>query len=238
MHSPCVSDLAHFEEWYGRYWTPVVRFCATRLTGCPVGMAEDVTQEVFLIAYRALAEQRYRHEGALSTWLYGIAHHLCAKAQRAIYRQTTSPALRHLDQAIVRLEQAGEPQREASPSPAPAHTPRGCTNVALLRTWLERERKRLAQHIGEALHGAPPRPLDEPEPMQDAWTLLEESFHQLARQHRQAYSLLYMHVVWGTPVRELALAQGMSRSALHRRLAEAKTTLRRTYQARLQQAGY
>jgi DNA-directed RNA polymerase specialized sigma24 family protein len=109
--------------------------------------------------------------------------------------------------------------------------------VARLHTWVERARQRLAQHIGEALHGVPPRPLDEPESTQEALTLMEESFHQLARQHRQAYSLLHMHVLRGITVRELALLQGMSRSAMHRHLTAAKATLHHVYQARLHQIG-
>jgi RNA polymerase sigma factor (sigma-70 family) len=101
------DNPSHFEVLYRRYWKPVVRFCAARLPGCPAGLAEDVAQEVFLIAHQALAAQRYHQEGALSTWLYGIARHRCAKAQRARYRHATSPELRQLVQELAQWEQAG-----------------------------------------------------------------------------------------------------------------------------------
>jgi RNA polymerase sigma factor (sigma-70 family) len=237
MHAPCVSDPLDFEALYCRYWEQVVRFCTTRLTSCPEGMAEEVAQEVFLIAHRALAEQCYRHEGMLSTWLYGIARNLCAKAHRTTYRHTTSPTLRHLEREIAQLEHDGVHRRDEPTSPALGHSQTAHAQLALLRTWLERERQRLAQHIGEAMHGVSPASLDTLDPTQDALTVMEDSFHQLARQHRQAYSLLHMYVLRGMTVRELAVLQGMSRSAIHRSLAQAKTTLRLTYQVRLQQEG-
>jgi DNA-directed RNA polymerase specialized sigma24 family protein len=60
---------------------------------------------------------------------------------------------------------------------------------------------------------------------------MRDSMQRLARQDRQAYILLHMHVCKGLTVRELAGLQGMSRSAVARSLLRARATLRTTYQA-------
>src|SRR5215475_6540854 len=92
-----------FETLYRMYWPRIVRFCATCLAACPDGTAEEVAQDVFLAAHRALVEQRYRGDGALSTWLFGIARNLCCKVARDKYRQTMPLALRRLKRAPAPL---------------------------------------------------------------------------------------------------------------------------------------
>jgi RNA polymerase sigma-70 factor (ECF subfamily) len=62
--------------------------------------AEDVAQEVFLRAHRALGD--FRGDAKLSTWLYAIASRLCltrlASHERAL--------LRHGEEGLLRLPQA------------------------------------------------------------------------------------------------------------------------------------
>ena len=61
---------------------------------------------------------------------------------------------------------------------------------------------------------------------------MRDSLQHLARRDHQAYTLFYTHVVSEVPVPEIAALQGMSRSAVYRRLTWAKTECRKTYQAR------
>ena len=101
MHRLCVHQSPDCETLYRVYWERVVRFCTTRLIACPDGMAEEVAQDVFLAAHCALTEGRYRGDGALSTWLFGIASNLCAKTYRDTSRKTILVALQHLERELA-----------------------------------------------------------------------------------------------------------------------------------------
>ena len=68
MYRSSAHQQIDFETLYRMYWPRIVRFCATCLAACPDGTAEEVAQDVFLAAHRALAEQRYRGDGSLSTF--------------------------------------------------------------------------------------------------------------------------------------------------------------------------
>src|SRR5213595_1288779 len=85
--------------------------------------AEEIAQEVFLRAYRALAD--FRGDARLGTWLYGIASRLClnrlASPDRRVARgdaaladvpAATPDAARH---APVRRRQAIETQPRGDP---------------------------------------------------------------------------------------------------------------------------
>jgi RNA polymerase sigma-70 factor (ECF subfamily) len=61
-----------FDALVGEYRKPLYRF-VLRNIGNPAD-AEDIAQQTFLEAYRALAS--FRGESELSTWLYGIAMNL------------------------------------------------------------------------------------------------------------------------------------------------------------------
>jgi RNA polymerase sigma factor (sigma-70 family) len=182
-------------------------------------MAEEVAQDVFLVAHRALAEQRYRGQGTLSTWLFGIARNLCSKVCRDTYRQTKPLGLRRLEHELTRLERQ-EPDLVY-------------VQVWRLRYGQERLRADLQQRIREAAHGEPPRSPEAPDLAEEALAVIRYSMQRLAGQDRQTYMLLYMHVYKGLSVRELAGLQGVSRSAVARSLTRAKATLRTVYQAAL-----
>src|SRR6185503_11342140 len=49
------------------------------------GLAEDVTQQVFLEAYRDL--DRFQHRSSVRTWLFGIAYHRCLDAHKRRQRR-------------------------------------------------------------------------------------------------------------------------------------------------------
>ena len=88
------GDLSAFEGIVRRWQGPLVnlayRFCRDR------GRAEEMAQEVFLRAYRALG--RWREESAFSTWLFALAVNL--------YRSE----LRRIPPAPLSFEDVGEPR--------------------------------------------------------------------------------------------------------------------------------
>jgi RNA polymerase sigma-70 factor (ECF subfamily) len=63
------GDAPAFEDLYRRHAARLYALCV-RLTGDP-GLAEEVTQDVFVIAWWKLGE--YRGESALGSWLHRIA---------------------------------------------------------------------------------------------------------------------------------------------------------------------
>ena len=96
------DDSACFDEIHDRYRLRIYRFAVKRLRDATE--AEDVTQEVFLEAYRGLA--KFEGRSALTSWLYGIAHHLVCRRFR----------VRRL--AVASLDEAGA-REVAGPSIEP-----------------------------------------------------------------------------------------------------------------------
>jgi RNA polymerase sigma factor (sigma-70 family) len=231
MHRPYAHRQIAFETLYRAYWEPVVRFCSQRLASLPDGTAEEVAQDVFLVAHSAMEQQLYRGDGPISTWLFGIARNLCHKARRETHRQTTSYTLRHLEREIAQLEQeVAHLERENSPSAhALGHLVR--ERLTLARVALEREREQLQRHIMACVHATPPASLDAPLLTPDPLALMQASLQRFARRERQMHALLHMHVVKEAPVQEIAELHGMSRSAVYRGLARAKAELRSVYQS-------
>ena len=233
MHWSFAHQQIDFETLYRVYWPRIVRFCATYLAACPDGTAEEVAQDVFLAAHRALAEQRYRGDGSLSTWLFGIARNLCYKVYRDMYRQTTPLTLRRLERDLTRLEHLATGLMDIQTALVHEREQPLQEQLALARDGLAGAREHFQQRLWEAIHGAPPGSPDTQDLAQDARTLMHDSLQQLARRDRQAYTLLHMHVCKGLSVRQLATLQGMSRSAMARSLTRAKATLRTVYQTAL-----
>lgn len=64
-----MEQVEPFEEVYAAYWPLLVRFCLS-LCGS-VDLAEDLAQESFLAAFKAL--RKFRGESSVETWLCGIA---------------------------------------------------------------------------------------------------------------------------------------------------------------------
>ena len=88
------GDISAFEGIVRRWQGPLInlayRFCRDR------GRAEEMAQEVFLRAYRALAQ--WRKEAVFSTWLFALATNL--------YRSE----LRRIPARMLSLEDIPEPQ--------------------------------------------------------------------------------------------------------------------------------
>jgi RNA polymerase sigma factor (sigma-70 family) len=140
MHRPYVDHQTDFDTLYRAYWDRIVRFCAKCLASLPDGTAEEVAQDVFLAAYNAIAQQRFRGESPFSTWLFGIARNLCSKVRRDVYRKTTADTIRRLECEVARLERAvvhlkGQPSLLTRQQGQHLRT-----RLTLACTWLDRER--------------------------------------------------------------------------------------------------
>ena len=231
MQRPFTHHQMTFDILYHTYWERIVRFCHKHLAALPDGTAEEVAQDVFLVAHSAIEQQRYKGDGPISTWLFGIAHNLCCKARRDTYRKTTSQTLRHLEREIARLEHdVTRLAHDSSPmAQRQVHLIRD--RLTLARAGLEREREQLQRHIMTSAHSAPPAPLDAPPSVADPLAVMQDSLQRLARRERQMHALLHMHVITEATVQEIAELHGMSRSAVYRGLSRARTELRKVYQS-------
>jgi RNA polymerase sigma-70 factor, ECF subfamily len=69
-----------FEEFFARYFSPLFRFARARLRG-EEDAAEEVVQEVLILAVRKLAT--YRGEATLLTWLFTLCRHRIGAQLRA-----------------------------------------------------------------------------------------------------------------------------------------------------------
>src|SRR5919109_3588632 len=72
------GEKAAFERLVERYYRRIDRL-AQHVVGHPMA-AEDITQEAFLRAYRALP--RFRGEASFYSWLYRITINLCLNSLR------------------------------------------------------------------------------------------------------------------------------------------------------------
>jgi RNA polymerase sigma-70 factor (ECF subfamily) len=95
------GEEAAFERLVERYYQRVDRL-AQQVVRHPMA-AEDITQECFLRAYRALP--RFRGEASFYSWLYRIAINLC---------------LNYLRQQATRVSTAEEPEASAFPVADPS----------------------------------------------------------------------------------------------------------------------
>lgn len=84
------GDVAHFDAFVDRYKNRLFRFLLSRVDS--LHAAEDLTQEVFLKAFRSPPDTA--HAARLSTWLFTIAHNCLADHHRARQRHARhQPAL-------------------------------------------------------------------------------------------------------------------------------------------------
>src|SRR5919201_1827418 len=75
----CQGDSDAFRLIFERYSRPVISFIFDMVNDC--GLAEELTQETFVRAYRAIGTMRA--ETKLSTWLFGMARNVAREAIRA-----------------------------------------------------------------------------------------------------------------------------------------------------------
>ena len=144
------GDTRAFEALVRRYQRPIYRLAVRMLDD--TGEAEDVTQEVFVTAWRRLPGIQ---EGkAVRAWLYRIATNRCLNILRA--RKPTAPL--H-EETIPAASPAGSPEAQAE-----AHERLLALRAALDRLtaeqracWLLREVEELSYaEIAGILHTTPP----------------------------------------------------------------------------------
>ena len=97
------DDRHAFAELVRRYQSDV-RSLLRRLAGGDVARADDLAQETFLKAYRALAT--FRGQARFSSWLFRIAYHVFVSDVR---RRTEAPATEE--------QEAAAPQGDHAPDP-------------------------------------------------------------------------------------------------------------------------
>jgi RNA polymerase sigma-70 factor (ECF subfamily) len=84
----------------------IMQYC---LTWLGTGLAEEVTQDVFVTAWQGLT--RYQPEASLRTWLFGIAHHKCQQAYRnRARRQAIAQTFGDEIQSRVHMEESTTPE--------------------------------------------------------------------------------------------------------------------------------
>lgn len=81
----CQGDSDAFRLIFERYSRPVISFIFDMVNDR--GLAEELTQETFVRAYRAM--RTMRKETKLSTWLFGIARNVARESIRARIRATS-----------------------------------------------------------------------------------------------------------------------------------------------------
>ncbi len=104
----CVAgDVEAFEGLYRQHGNRLYNL-AYRMVGAPE--AEDLLQEVFLLAFRKLGT--YRGESSLGTWLYRLGVNLCLDHLRSRHGQ--------MSQVTDSLDEEGAPQLASLDRPAEA----------------------------------------------------------------------------------------------------------------------
>jgi RNA polymerase sigma-70 factor, ECF subfamily len=81
----CQGDADAFRLIFERYSRPVISFIYDMVSDR--GLAEELTQETFVRAYRAM--HTMRAETKLSTWLFGIARNVARESLRAKVRASS-----------------------------------------------------------------------------------------------------------------------------------------------------
>lgn len=81
----CQGDADAFRLIFERYSRPVISFIYDMINDR--GLAEELTQETFVRAYRNLGTMR--QETKLSTWLFGIARNVARESIRARHRSNS-----------------------------------------------------------------------------------------------------------------------------------------------------
>lgn len=81
------EDAAAFDLLYRRYVTRVYRYCYARTDN--VQVAEDLTAQTFLAALEGIG--RFRGDGSVAAWLFGIAANVCKGYFRYQKRHRQTP---------------------------------------------------------------------------------------------------------------------------------------------------
>ncbi len=126
------EDAAAFDALYRRYVTRVYRYCYSRTNNAQV--AEDLTAQTFLAALEGIG--RFRGDGSVAAWLFGIAANVCKGYYRYQKRHPQGLRRRTVGQRAVpsgasgRWQRAGR-DRERDPAARRPAAPAGAVGAAL-----------------------------------------------------------------------------------------------------------
>jgi RNA polymerase sigma-70 factor (ECF subfamily) len=150
------GDAAAFEHLYKAHRTRVYSVCL-RMTGNP-SLAEDLTQETFLLVYRKI--QSFRGQSTFSTWLYRVSVNVVLMKQR-IKRPNETPLEERTcqtegDDLHVREFGVSDPQLSSVVDRvilkgALRQLPRGYKKVFLLHDCWGYEHREIAEVLGCAI---------------------------------------------------------------------------------------
>jgi|TARA_B110000908_G_scaffold50083_1_gene61201 RNA polymerase sigma factor (sigma-70 family) len=95
-----------FAELVKRYQSPL-RYSLRQLTGWNEALADDIAQETFIKAYKALAS--FQGKSKFSSWLYRIAYNLMLSHFRVARNRELSGGLNGQEQQSLWLDNSREP---------------------------------------------------------------------------------------------------------------------------------
>jgi len=104
------GSIDHFNLLYEAYFPRVYRFALKRLRD--PGEAEDVTQEVFMIVFRALVN--YRGDSALLVWIFGITRNTVNRRfrkARPYFESMDAPSARQLAAKSAAVDRSVDARR-------------------------------------------------------------------------------------------------------------------------------
>jgi RNA polymerase sigma-70 factor (ECF subfamily) len=150
----CVAGTSGaFDVVVNRYRRPIYQLCY-RFVGRPED-ASDLTQDVFLRAFRGL--KSFRRQAALSTWLYRIAVNAClnrVSVKRALDSATDEP-IDAQELVDVRSDSPAErllrAERSARVRGAIARLPAKQRATLILRTYHEMSHQEIADVLGSSV---------------------------------------------------------------------------------------
>jgi RNA polymerase sigma-70 factor (ECF subfamily) len=140
------GDVAAFERLYRDNERKVFGLCL-RLSSDPA-LAEELTQEVFVRAWRKLAS--FRGESAFSSWLYPMAVNTALSERRARVRRTARVVATEDPASLERAPQAPAPERGFDLEKAMAALPSGARAVFVLHDVEGRTHQEIASLLAIA----------------------------------------------------------------------------------------
>lgn len=104
------GDANAFEEFYGRYADALLRYAESRLPADPE-LVEETVQATLVKAMEGLG--RWRGEGALGAWIFGICRHEVAAHYRHLSRVSIVPLDEEDPEVLARTQATSQAPAEA-----------------------------------------------------------------------------------------------------------------------------
>ncbi len=136
-----------FDVLVERYQRDIYRLCYRYVNNH--ADANDMAQEVFLKAYRAIA--RFRGDSAFSTWLYRIAVNTCLNFRAARKPQAEEIDAAHPDGAAGRLEELEREERARMVRRAVRRLPERQRATLILKIYHDLTHEEVAQILGSSV---------------------------------------------------------------------------------------